>query len=45
MTSTLELEPTPQAITVLRTRGDRIFRGVLIFGGLVSFLVLAGIFG
>lgn len=45
MTSTLNLEPKPEPITVLRTRGDRIFRGVLIFGGLVSFLVLAGIFG
>lgn len=45
MTSTLDLEPTPQAITVRRTRGDRIFRGVLILGGLTSFLVLAGIFG
>jgi len=45
MTITLELEPKPKAITILRTKGDRIFRGVLIAGGLVAFLVLAGIFG
>ena len=45
MTSTLEHEAKPQVITTLRTRGDRIFRGVLIAGGLVAFLVLAGIFG
>ena len=45
MTSTLESTPTPQIIQIKRTRGDRIFRGILIFGGLVAFLVLAGIFG
>lgn len=45
MTSTLETTPTPQIIQIKRTRGDRIFRGLLIVGGLVAFLVLAGIFG
>ena len=45
MTSSLDLEPKPQTIHIRRTKGDRVFRGVLIFGGLVSFLVLAGIFG
>ena len=36
MTSTLESTPTPQIIQIKRTRGDRIFRGILIFGGLVD---------
>jgi phosphate transport system permease protein len=45
MTSSLDLEPKPMVIKILRNKGDRVFRGVLIFGGLVSFLVLAGIFG
>ncbi len=45
MTSSLDLEPKPAVIHIVRTRGDRIFRGILIVGGLISFLVLAGIFG
>ena len=36
---------SPQTIPIQRTRGDRVFRGILIAGGLVAFLVLAGIFG
>lgn len=38
-------EPTPLPFVVKRRLSDKIFRGVLIGGGLTSFLVLTAIFG
>ena len=38
-------DPTPRVITVRHRLSDRVFRGVLVFGGLTAFLVLTGIFG
>lgn len=35
----------PREIPEVRRTSDKIFRGILIFGGLFSFIVLAGIFG
>lgn len=42
--------PTPQAleprkIHVVRRPSDRVFRGILIAGGLAAFIILSGIFG
>lgn len=37
--------PTPREIPNPRRFSDRVFRGVLILGGLAAFLVLTGIFG
>ena len=45
MTFTSNPAASPRRILIQRTRGDRVFRGILIAGGLVAFLVLAGIFG
>lgn len=45
MTITSDPAASPRRILIQRTRGDRVFRGILIAGGLVAFLVLAGIFG
>ncbi|MEY4323420.1 MAG: phosphate transport system permease protein [Actinomycetota bacterium] len=39
------LDPAPREIPVVRQSSDKVFRGILILGGLVAFVVLAGIFG
>lgn len=40
-----EVSATPRDIPVVRRLSDRVFRGILILGGLFAFIVLAGIFG
>lgn len=37
--------PTPRNIPVVRRVSDRVFRGILIAGGLAAFIILSGIFG
>lgn len=36
---------TPRSISVIRQGSDKIFRGILIAGGLAAFVLLSGIFG
>lgn len=37
--------PNPREIPVVRRVSDRVFRGILVAGGLAAFIVLSGIFG
>lgn len=37
--------PSPRTIYAVRQGSDKVFRGILILGGLTSFIVLSGIFG